>query len=97
MIDNANSNEGNAEDADSCTLWRAYFLDHTVGMPVVLHPDGPYRPSAKVPTLPYRTGNASLRRCPVFRQNTNDLDDRLDYGDCLERFHPTGEYAKHVE
>ncbi|GJU62383.1 hypothetical protein Tco_1244218, partial [Tanacetum coccineum] len=30
--------------------WRAYFLDHTVGMPVVVHPDsptGPYRPSAK--------------------------------------------------
>ncbi|GJZ99018.1 hypothetical protein Tco_0671569 [Tanacetum coccineum] len=40
-------------------IWRAYFLDHTVGMPVVVHPDGPtgpYRPSAKVPDRVSRPG-----------------------------------------
>ncbi|GJW62212.1 reverse transcriptase domain-containing protein [Tanacetum coccineum] len=68
-----------------------------VGMPVVLHPDGPtgpYRPSAKVrncSNLRIETGNASLRR--AFRQNDQrPLTIGFDYGD-LGTFHPTGDYA----
>ncbi|GJY44329.1 acidic leucine-rich nuclear phosphoprotein 32 family member A [Tanacetum coccineum] len=68
-----------------------------MGMPVVVHPDGPtgpYRPSAKVrncSNLRIETGNASLRR--AFRQNgQRPLTIGFDYGD-LGTFHPTGDYA----
>ncbi|GJT32929.1 acidic leucine-rich nuclear phosphoprotein 32 family member A [Tanacetum coccineum] len=91
--DNANANEGNAEDDVyahmACVFPRSHGGD-AGGSP-------PRRPNRPVPAqcessnLRIETGNASLRR--AFRQNgQRPLTIGFDYGD-LGTFHPTGDYS----